>query len=63
MIGRLFAGGGSQSEQPEAIKGIRVQTSAYGVVRALVYGTTRLSGNLIWYGDFKAVEQKTKGGK
>lgn len=35
--------------------GLRIQTSAYGLVLPLVYGRTRVSGNLIWYGDFTAI--------
>jgi hypothetical protein len=54
---------GPQSKQPEAIKAIRIQTSAYGVSRALLYGTTRVSGNLIWYGDFVATAHTQDGGK
>ena len=53
---------GSQSQQPEAIKGIRVQTSTYGTVIPLVYGTTRITGNIIWYGDFLA-NAVSQGGK
>jgi hypothetical protein len=52
-----MGGGDSQSSQPEMIKAIRVQTSVYGAVRPIVYGTTRLTGNLVWYGDFRATEQ------
>lgn len=55
---------GTQSQQPEMIKAVRLQTSTYGVVRPLVWGTARVAGNLIWYGDFYAVEQKQDvGGK
>lgn len=47
-------GGAPQGEQPVAIKSVRMQSSAYGVGRPLVYGTTRVTINLIWYGDFVA---------
>ena len=33
---------------------MKIQTSAYGKVVPLVYGTTRIAPNLIWYGDFVA---------
>lgn len=46
---------GAQAEQPVAIKSVRVQTSAYGVPKNMVYGTTRVTLNLVWYGDFLAV--------
>ena len=60
----IFGGGSTQSQQPEQIKAIRVQTSAYGVVRPLVYGTTRITGNLIYYTDFTAIANTTDmGGK
>jgi Putative phage tail protein len=34
---------------------LRVQTSIEGLPRTLLWGQTRLAGNLIWYGDFSAV--------
>jgi hypothetical protein len=39
---------------------LRIQQSSYGGTVALVYGRTRVSGNLVWYGDFKAVPHTTK---
>lgn len=47
-------GGATQGEQPVAIKSVRVQTSAYGVAKTMVYGTSRVTINLVWYGDFVA---------
>jgi len=38
---------------------LRIQQSSYGGTVALVYGRTRVSGNLCWYGDFKAVPHTT----
>lgn len=35
--------------------GIRVQTSLQGMPIPIVYGRTRIAGNLVWYGDFVAV--------
>ena len=58
----MGGGGDTQSNQPEMLKAIRVQTSAYGVVRPLVYGTTRMSCNLVWYGDFTATPIPAAGG-
>src|SRR5690349_12531113 len=43
-----------QAQQQPALSGLAIQTSAYGKVIPLVYGTTRLAPNLIWYGDFVA---------
>src|ERR1700742_4021308 len=44
----------AQAQQQPALSGLQVQTSAYGKVIPLVYGTTRIAPNLIWYGDFVA---------
>jgi hypothetical protein len=43
-----------QAQQQPALSGLQIQTSAYGKVIPLVYGTTRIAPNLIWYGDFVA---------
>jgi len=58
----MNSGGSSQSNQPEAIKAVRVQTSTYGAVIPLVWGQTRITGNIIWYGDFKANPVKSQSG-
>jgi hypothetical protein len=34
---------------------LRIQTSVYGAAIPLVYGRTRISGNLLWYGGFAAI--------
>jgi len=44
----------AQAKQQPALSGLQVQTSAYGKVIPIVYGTTRIAPNLIWYGDFVA---------
>ncbi|HEV8015207.1 MAG TPA: phage tail protein [Stellaceae bacterium] len=44
----------AQAHQQPALSGLQVQTSAYGKVIPIVYGTTRIAPNLIWYGDFVA---------
>lgn len=50
--------------KPQVLTTMSVQTSAYGVCIPMVWGTTRLTGNLIWYGDFVATEHnETQGGK
>src|SRR5216684_2700768 len=52
-----FSGGKSgapQARQHPAISGLQIQTSAIGKAIPLIYGATRIAGNLIWYGDFKA---------
>jgi hypothetical protein len=48
------------------IADIQLQTSAYGGVIPVVFGTNRIAGNLIWYGNFTAVPHTTSsssGGK
>lgn len=56
-MGVLFGGGGSTISNVEPrIGAIRIQTSQYGGVLPLLYGHTRVSGNLIWYGNFVATE-------
>ncbi len=45
---------------------LRVQTSMYGLAVPLVWGQTRVTGNLLWFGNFQAVAHTTtqeQGGK
>jgi hypothetical protein len=54
------------SQQPAVLQTLRVQTSSYGQVIPIVYGQNRISGRLIWYGDFTPIAQNSKqasGGK
>jgi hypothetical protein len=43
--------------------GIDLQGSQYGPPIPVVYGQNRVAGNVIWYGDFKAVQHTQKVGK
>ena len=52
----------SQASQQSAVSGLQLQSSAYGKALALVYGTTRIAPNLIWYGDFVSTQQNAAGG-
>lgn len=53
----------NMNETPR-IRQLRVQSSAYGVVIPLLYGTQRLAGNIFWVGNFRGVqEQHSSGGK
>ena len=47
----------SNSEQ--RLLSLQVQQSSQGLTLPVVYGRTRIAGNLIWYGDFAALEHKT----
>lgn len=57
-------GGKKVSQAAPAVAGLQIQTSILGKAIPLVYGTTRIAPNLIWYGDFKAIANTTRqGGK
>ncbi len=57
----LFPAKNAQTTPP-ATK-LRLQTSMQGIVRAIVWGQTRIAGNLIDYLDFKSTSQSASGGK
>ena len=67
-MGGLF-GGTTISTSDKRINSMRIQQSAYGLCQPLVYGKNRVSANMFWYGDFKAIAHTTttksggKGGK
>ncbi len=54
----------TNSKLNRKLLGYRVQTSLYGVAIPIPYGTNRLTGNVIWTGDWKAdpVKEGGKGG-
>ena len=50
----------------ERILSLQVQQSSQGLTLPVIYGRTRVAGNLVWYGDFVTIEHKTttrQGGK
>jgi hypothetical protein len=54
------------STTEQRLTGVALQSSAYGIPIPLVYGTQRVTGNLIWFGDFVATPHTTSsksGGK
>ena len=51
--------GKSTSTTEPVLAGIQLQTSAFGGVLAIIYGTTRVPGNLIDYDDFTAIPHTT----
>ncbi len=62
----LFGSSKSVNKPAAPAAGLRVQSSIQGKPVPIVWGTTRIAGNLIWYGDFRAVAQATgssSGGK
>jgi len=54
--------GASNAKQQKAVGALQFQTSQHGGVIQLVYGTTRVSPNLIDYDDFKATPSGRQGG-
>ena len=61
-MGGLFGGGGggsSTSTSQNRISAMQIQTSNYGNAIPIVYGTTRVSPNLIYYTDFQAIPHTT----
>ncbi len=48
---------------PSVAAGIKVQTSIAGTPIQIVYGSNRISGNLVWYGDFTAMQSSSGAGK
>jgi hypothetical protein len=57
----MSGGGGSStiSTSEPRLGALRVQQSTYGLALPIVYGRTRVSGNLVWYGDFVAIAHTT----
>lgn len=56
-------GGGMVNETPR-INVLRIQTSSYGVAIPVVLGRQRCTGNLLYYGDLKAIRHEEEvGGK
>lgn len=51
----IFGGGQTNSTTDTQIGSMRVQTSAYGVAIPIGWGKPRITGNLLWYGDFTAI--------
>lgn len=51
--------GRSRAQEDTRLTGIQVQTSGLGGPIPKVWGTTRISGNLVWYGDFRSTPANT----
>lgn len=60
----LFGGGGGAniSMADPRIGAVRVQTSVYGKPVPVVLGRTRITANIIWYGDFVATPHTSSSG-
>lgn len=60
-----FGGGTISTEEPR-IGALSIQSSAFGLPMALFWGTSRMTGNLGWFGDFTPIAHTTtqsSGGK
>lgn len=55
MAGGKGGGKNALAAKPNLLNALRVQTSSYGQVLPIVYGQNRISGRLIWSGDFAAI--------
>lgn len=55
-----MGGGGTISSSETKIESLRLQSSTYGATLAVVYGVTRVPGNMLWYGGFKATPHTKK---
>jgi Putative phage tail protein len=52
----------TQQSAPPAYNALRVQQSSYGVVIKLIYGTVRVSGNILDADDFRSIAHSSGGG-
>src|SRR5438270_12915401 len=55
MGGGKGGGKNALASKPNLLNALRVQTSSYGQVMPIVYGQNRISGRLVWSGDFAAI--------
>jgi hypothetical protein len=53
----------TSSTPPPAPGSLSVQTSQYGLTIPVLYGTRKLSGNCLWYDNFKSSAQYAEAGK
>lgn len=62
----LFGSGSTINQTETPLTGLQIQSSSYGLPMAFGYGRTKVTPNLIWYGDFTAVphtSSQSSGGK
>ena len=55
LTGGKSGGKNAMAAKPNLLNALRVQTSSYGQVIPILYGQNRLSGRLLWAGDFAAI--------
>jgi hypothetical protein len=60
----FFSKKNNDKSQVTPITSLRVQSAVEGVAIPMLWGQSRISGNMIWYGDFTAIAvQQQQGGK
>lgn len=62
----MFGGGQVIKTSDDRVADLRLQTSSHGKGLVIVFGTTRCTPNLFWYGDFTPIahtETQSSGGK
>lgn len=60
----IFGGKSNAASTVTAVSDLSVQTSTFGSVVPIMWGKTRLTGNLIWYGNFQSyAHSESAGGK
>lgn len=62
LIGGMIFGSGSSGGGGPRLNDLRVTSSAYGADIPVVYGTARISGNMIWGKDIRESKQSSGGG-
>ena len=60
MAGLFVHSSSNNAATTPAALGISVSTSVYGLTLPIIYGATRVPGNMIWYGAFTAEAQYTQ---
>lgn len=55
LTGGKGGGKNALAAKPNLLNALRVQTSSYGQVIPILYGQNRISGRLLWSGDFQAI--------
>jgi len=60
--GLLFPPDVAEADQPQP-SGLQIMSSQYGTPIPVLYGQRRIPGNLIWYGNFRAVKVEIEAGK
>ncbi len=58
----MFGSGDTQAQTQTVASGVDIQSSCYGGVVPVIYGRARLTGNLVWYGDFQAIPVQSSSG-